>query len=72
MSLSNAHAGSSICSQPLNYQPQTAGTLQCLALTCCKDSAKPSIKPLYNTVTQKCAYYRCALLNFTVEKGVLL
>ena len=41
MSLSNAHAGSSICSQPLNYQPQTAGTLQRLALTCCKDSAKP-------------------------------
>jgi len=41
VSLSNAHAGSSICSQPLNYQTQTAGTLQRLALTCCKDSAKP-------------------------------
>ena len=29
------------CSQPLNYQPHTAGTLQHLALACCKDSAKP-------------------------------
>ena len=29
------------CSQPLNYQPHAAGTLQRLALACCKDSAKP-------------------------------
>ena len=39
------------CSQPLNYQPHTAGTLQRLALACCKDSAKPCSSSVFTLST---------------------